>query len=428
MYSSEASSLFRNAYNSGNFAQALLQARRHFTWYALAHKAHTVPLLRANHDAGQELLDIDIGALTELLENIHLCYHHLGRGEEFLNVIDATTYVVNHERWIGKSAYMRGLWYVEYKNDEATAYQALKDINIGACNDADILALYLQVAPRQIAFTEYIGIINRIINSTPKESVRLQYRILKAIKYHLICQPEEGDKIFEEALSIFRSLPEDKKTLYGRFQFVHALELYGAAEGRTEVLQEGRAAVIELIKHADDQFSREYFSQLYKLLGDYEAALENSVGAEKAYTKSLKIFSADLTKIFLARAIKSSGDGERARKLLNSIDETSLKEPGRFDLAISWALLAATSLDRRDLDEAKKRLKFVKAHDPLFIQLRDRWMIDLLEAEAIPSRGSNTLRKLVHSLNRYVTLNPNFFGIGVNLNRIIDDVERKNES
>ena len=47
--------------------------------------------------------------------------------------------------------------------------------------------------------------------------------------------------------------------------------------------------------------------------------------------------------------------------------------------------------------------------------------------EAVPKQDFGRIGKLVRAINRYVTLNPNVFGIGVDINRILDDVSSDSE-
>ena len=97
-YSSKASELFRKSYNTGDYDEALIHARNWFTWYVLSHKAHTIPLLEFDRDAGEDMLQIDIEALAELLENLHLCYFRLKRNDEFIEVIERVRNTVQDKR------------------------------------------------------------------------------------------------------------------------------------------------------------------------------------------------------------------------------------------------------------------------------------------------------------------------------------------
>jgi len=421
-YSSKASELFRNAYNTGDYDEALIHARNWFTWYALCHKAHTIPLLESDRDAGENMLQVDIEALAELLENLHLCYYRLKRNDEFIEVIERVRNAVQDKRWDAKIAYTRGLWYSVDRNDDDAAYGALQSIDLQTCYDPDILALYLQVCSAKLTLTESVEIIDRILANTQKESVLLQYRVFKAINYYLVCQQADGDKLLEEAISKFSELSADKKSSYGKLKFAHALEIYGKATIQQKVLEQGREVAIGLIREANEEhFTAIYLADLHRLLGDFDEGLGNHRNAIKAFSTSLELNPSELTKVFLARSFCNDGQCNKAKELLESIDHTILDKPGKFDLAISWSIVAATSLNENDLGEAKARLKAIEANDPVFIQIRDRWMIDLLEAT--PKSEPGKIRRFIRSLNKYVSLNPNLFGIGININRIIDDAD-----
>lgn len=419
-YSSEASELFFNAYNNGNYKDALIHARNYFTWYALSHKAHTVSLNNAHHAISEHMLSVDIEVISELLENLHLCYYQLKRIDDFLDVIERVRNVVQDKRWEIKIAHARGIWYLADQHNAAAAFASIKMIDIQSCCDPDFLTLYLDVNPIRLSLAETVDITDRIIANTKKESVKLQYRVLKAIKLYLACQQENFSNMVEEAISDFASLSEKKKSLYGKVQLVNTLEIYGKITHKSDVLERGREEVKKLIKDVKHG-SKKLIADLYKLLGDFEEDLTNHHDAIEAYSESLKLMPSELTKVFLAKSTCASGDFNKATELLKAIDDTMLDELGDFDLAISWALIAAKSRIYASIEEAKKRLKAVKAYDPAFIQLRDQLIIDLLETN--PKIKSGSIRKVIRTLNKYISLNPNFFGVGIDFNKMIDDTE-----
>lgn len=422
VYSAVSAKSFRISCNSGDYEKALLHGRRYFTWYALSHKAHTVPLLESNSHIAQKLLSIDIEALAALLDNLHLCYFHLKRSTEFPEVIDRVRNLIDDTRWTNKIAYMKGLWHLIDQKNEKESLDSLSSIDLPSCKDPDILSLYLQVCPKDISLSESLRIIDIIVSNTPKESIRLQYRVLKALKFYLICQQQEGDTLLEESIAIFEKLPRDKQSVQGRMWLAHALEIYGRAGGRNDILEKAKQVVSDLIRETDGQkFTGNHIGNLYRLLADCEEDIGNHAAATIAYARSLSFDPNELTKVFLARSVCNDGDISKARGFLSAIKETLLDDPGRFDLAISWALLAATSLQSNDINIAMERMKAVKVQEPIFIQLRDRWIIDLLET--IPASKPGAIRRLIRMLNCYITLNPNFFGVGININKVIDDID-----
>jgi len=421
-YCSEAWDKFQTAYNRGDYEVALVEGRRHFTWYVLSHKAHTLPLLEANRDAGHELLHIDIEALAELLQNLHLCYFKLQRSSEFPQVIDRVRGLISDSRWTDKIAYAEGLWHLIDQNDVKAAFGSLSAIEFEACKDPDVLSLYLEVCPKNLSLPETLKIIDRILSNTPKEDMRLQYRVFKAVQFYLVCQQEEANRLFEEAIAKFSAFPKEKQSVYGRVLLARALAIYGKAGDRKDPLEKAKQVTCDLIREAEGQgYTSAHIADLYQLLGDCEEDLGNHTAAIDSYAKCLAADPRDLAKVFLARSLCNSGHHNEARDRLSEINEPELDDPGKFDLAISWALLAATSLRPQDIEDAKARLRSVNNRYPVFIQLRDHWMIDLLEMT--PASETGTMRRLIRRLNSYVTLNPNLFGFGLNINKIIDDVD-----
>lgn len=421
-YSAKASGHFKDAYNSGDFASALLSVRSHFTWYVLCHKAHTVPFLESKTEAAKDLLRVDIEALAALLHYLHQCYFRTGRSNEFPNVIDHVSGVIQDERWSDKIAYTRALWNLVDRNDEEAASAALQPIDIKSCEDPEILAIFLQVNARKLTLSTSISMADRIIKHSPSQSYRFQYSIVKGLRYYLVCQPGDGSKIIEDAIDKYKQLADDEKSAYGDRLLANALEMYGKFTGRMELVEEAEKHVRKLLKVAEEEkYPNSYRAELLKLLGDCLEWQGKHVEASAAYTSSIETEPSELSKVFLARSICNSGDHSEARRVLEAISQIQLDEAGKFDLAISWALVAVNSLSLEDLEEAKRLMKAAESQYPMFIQQRDRWIIELLETK--PKAEPGNLRKLIQSLNRYVTLNPNFFGIGINFNRIIEDAE-----
>jgi hypothetical protein len=249
-YSRKSHEHLRDSFNAGNFEDALIQARNFFTWYALSHKAHTIHLLEVSPEDGENLLYVDIEALAEIVTDLHLCYYRLGRNNEFPDVTHHIRNVVDDQRWHDKISYFQGLWHLVDKHNEAAAFAELRAVDIETCHDPDVLSLYLQVCPSRHTLTETVEIIDRIISNTQKECVRLQYRILKATKYLLVCQHDESNRIFEEAIYKFASLPEDKKSSHGKFLYAHALSIFATLDGQRDLLEQGHATVEDLIHTA----------------------------------------------------------------------------------------------------------------------------------------------------------------------------------
>ena len=178
-------------------------------------------------------------------------------------------------------------------------------------------------------------------------------------------------------------------------------------------------------------FERQGYTQVYaaeieKSLGDCMSFLKEYHDAVKYYRTSIEHEDADLTKVFLSRAYVNLSDPESTRELLKSIDANQFDENSHYDYAISWAILATHSFLSEDLEMAKSQLKQAKSNWPLFKSQRDYTLIQLLEI--IPKKPKSRIKDIIHSLNRYVSLNPNIFGVGINFNKIVEDIDRQHEN
>lgn len=411
-------------YNKGQYEEALLSCRQHLTWYRLCHQAHTVPFLKSGAKESKDLLRIDIEALADIAGLLHRCYFHTGRSEDFPSAIESLSNAIDDPRWRNKIRYFHALWWLLDKNDRKASLSVISKIDIAACEDPEILTLYLDVSPPWIPFKAKVEVLDRIVANTHRPSEVLQYTILKGIAYCLINEIPQGCEIMEEAIASYKKIDDDKKTPYGAFRLAQGLEILGEFKDDFTIVRDAITHYIVIQQEAKDGgYTPAYFADIEKALGNCYSFLREYDKALQCYLKSLEYEHSDLTKVFLSRALVNLGDLVQARETLRSIDLSRFNEHEHYDYAISCAILATRSLVREDLEVAKSKLKEAKAFWPIFISLRDSTLIDLLETS--PSNKEGRFKKLIRELNRYVSLNPNVFGIGIDFNKIVEDLHGK---
>ena len=426
-YSSSPQERAFEKYNKGLYEEALTSCRHHLTWYILCHNAHTVPFLSSGSKEASDLLRIDIEALEDLVGLLHLCYSKTGQSEEFPSALDRLASAVDDPRWRDKVVYFRALWWLLDKDDRNSAFSVISKIDIETCKDQEILTLYLDVYPQELTFRSMVDILDRIIANTHKQSYRLQYTVLKGIAYCLINDVEQGCQIIKEATDDYKRLSDEKRTRYGDFRFANALQILGEFIGDSNIVRDAISQYEAILEDVERQgYNQAYAADIEKSLGDCMSFLKEYHYAVKYYKTSIEHEDADLTKIFLSRAYVNLSDPESTRELLKSIDATQFDENSHYDYAISWAILATHSLLSEDLEMAKSQLKQAKSNWPLFKGQRDSTLIQLLET--IPKKPRSRIKDLIHSLNRYVSLNPNIFGVGINFNKIVEDIDRQHEN
>ena len=419
-YSSSTLKKCLESFNAGEYKDALIYARRHFTWYVLAYRAHTIPLLEANHEQSQSLLQLDVDALSDLLGYLYSGYRRCGIGDEFLFVIDRVRDSIEHERWDSKIAYHKGLWHLVEKDDSSAAFKTIEKIDILNCEDVDLLTLYLDVKQKRLPREQVMTILATITGNTKDPAIRLQYRCLKAITYFLYLEDDEGEEELREAIKEYESLDESKKSEYGTYMLARACETLGSAVQDTEALGLGEKAVRKLIDESEkNSRGDKHLLSLFNLYGDILNSYQRFEEAEDYYNRSLAVEESGIVQVFRARSVVSLGELDRAREILLQVDELSLTVENKFDMALSWALLALNSLSESDLGVAVEKIKQVETNDPLFIHLRDTQLIKLLEAR--PRAPLSNIKSSLVKLNKYISLKPNIFGLGIDFNRIIED-------
>jgi len=408
-------------FNEGKFSEALRSCRSHITWYILCHRAHTIPFLKSNKSQAADLLQLDINAMAELVNLLHHCYYKTGKSKQFPKALGILSNAISDPRWLDKITQELAFWHLADNDDNEQAFKELQKIDIGSCTDPETLTLYLNVCPNLIPFRERIDIIDRILANTHKESYLLQYTCLKGISYCLIEEIEDGCNIIEAGITRYKSCEAGKKTNYGDYHLAIALETLGMFKNDIKRISEAIGIYTNELK--SKSYTDSGISMLSIEIAKCHAYLGNLDEAIRYYKISLDKEASELRKVFLARAYINSGDLIEGRQLLTSIDGTEFDDACNYDLCITWAILAFASKEKDDIEQAKRMMKEAKAEYPIYIHQRDRLLIDLHELK--PISDERFIKRVIKSLNRYILLQPNLFGFGININNIIEDTETK---
>lgn len=405
---------------------ALIWCRAHLSWFILCHRAHTIPLQKTGGPIAKEILNIDIEALNEILNRLERCYSEMGRGDEFPNVLDAMDGVVDDQRWADQLTLLRASWWELQKNDPIRAAEIIAGVDIGGCRDAEVLAKYVTLRADQLQLDERLKLSGRVCEMTDKEEIKLQFSGLIGIWYLLVCEEEKGVAQITSAADRYRLLQKEKRSLYGDNLFARTLFLLGSLQGNDELLAESEKCFAKFLEPERFATLTPFGKGAYLMqVGRCKAYLGDNDGAIEKYDESLSICDLVLARIYKAEALVSSDELDSGRLLLEEIDTASISMDERHDYAMARTILAMASQGEKDIENAKLALKAFEATDPLFIQQRDKWLIKLLETE--PSTQPGGIAGIIRAINRYIILQPNYFGVGINLNRVVEDSTQRGE-
>ena len=183
----------------------------------------------------------------------------------------------------------------------------------------------------------------------------------------------------------------------------------------------------------DEVTAIEYYTKLLPLLGDSDKSfvyihhkiglLSSNIGhyndAIKHLTTVYSLTQTQYAAIDLAFAFVSTDDIDSAMNYLNKIDINQMDDDLKFDYYRCFSTIA---LVKEDYDLAKNTIQNIgnlKITLPIFQNQANDIKITLLDMLTNKKPAKHLLSKLREIISKYLILQPNFFGLGINLNAII---------
>jgi len=410
-------------FNNGEYKKALTSIRHHISWYRLCHMAHTVPFLKSNTPESKELLKTDIEALSDLTGMLLSCYAKCNIGDEFLYALSNLSGAINDDRWGIKIDYHKCIYFYAYKNQKEPAEEILKAYDWREVNDVDLLTVLLDIYSESLNQVEMINIAEKICDISDSPAIKLQYGNLIGIEYCLLNDLKKGIPIIQNTIAEYEKIPNEKRTYMGRHHLALSYMHLGELTGDGGYLN---TAVINL----QNEISTKSYSQIgeAQLLFDIADCLYHLGDIEKSlktYDKSINLHQSGLTLLFKARVLIKIEKISEAREMLHNVNLDELTPPNIFDYAISKCYLAISSKVPSDISEGLELITSIKTNDPMFKDVIQDLLQQLYELKNT-GNGQKKAESALQKLNRYVSLKPNFFGFGIDINAIIDDVYNGN--
>jgi hypothetical protein len=168
--------------NAGNHIKALKAYRADITQYTIWHKSHTEPFALQGIPAIQPMLEIDIKALAEQINELCWTYLRIDSQSEISAVLERLRRNITDPRWQRKITYfhaMVALWTNDDWDVARKEFEKLGKITSEE-NDVEILQLYIDLYNDQLSFAAGIDLYNRVLALTDSLGEQLQYRAAKA--------------------------------------------------------------------------------------------------------------------------------------------------------------------------------------------------------------------------------------------------------
>lgn len=418
--------VWREPARQKQWTKVLWAIRADLTQYTIYHRTNTVPLMRVLPPEEIEILAVDIEALHETVDQLEAAYWQLGRLAEFPLVIERLRGNVDDPRWQRKLTYHQAVT-AFHRGDRDGARRELAKLGpvTPAEIDLDILRLYLDIDVEDVGIAEKLRLYDRIFDLTESSADHIRYGLAKGVELLLAGDGRGAAATLDIALRIARTSEEEFKFAPDEELWLcKLLEVSGIANQEPKHFLEAATRLKSMT--LTDFWAPAGLGHLNHCLGDVLRLAHCWEDAAAAYAAGFAVDGNPASRIFEASCRLAQGRTGDALSIANSLDIDALNEAERADFAIAYAAIAIATRDAERLRDAAARLRSVRPGHPYFVNdnLRARLAVDhalLAIASGVPVPKSSRLLDLIGSLSRWIMIQPNVAGFGLNINNMVDD-------
>ena len=412
----------------GKFKDALYTCRAYLTQYTIWHKSHTEPAIRAGMPKKGSILEIDIRALGEIVDNLMFCHIKTEMMDEFSAVLERLRININDPDWQRKITYFHVLHALWPDWDRRAGRKEMRKLgSVADDKDEEILQLYLDLYHENLSFSIQQDSIDRILANTKSFTDRLHYKGSRAVLFLTIGDQKKAETELDEAVTEARkrtSLSE-----YQQYRFADTLSLFGALKRDNAMLTEAHELFQKLLAESD--WTPRGRANLLGLIGETYGRKQEWEKAREVYVQAIEVSPLPIHKVFLSQCLLRLEQLPDATRTLAEVQPSSLSAAAQVDYAFVFAAIAIETGDRKRLQDATALLKALQIPDPLFREQRDTLLLNVQEAltsgPSIPliRRTRRLFTELARGASTYFILKPSFMGMGLDVGKILEDLAKR---
>ena len=410
-------------WEAGNLSRLEILYRAEFVKYLQWIHEHTLPAIAANMPRVDQLVEVDKNALVELLDTIARCLAKLNRSAEIVPLLDHVEQIVPLPDFGRDVAFVRATWlHVALGDTEGAQRELAKLGDIHAYRRREAKEVYLDVFGDQLSERQKIALAEQIIAQAGKDdSVRIQYTSLRAICLLEIGEENQGFEALGTLLESCAHL-ESSSDVVTVWQLAKAWALYGKFKDDEKALRKAEELLLRVPESELTSLGKAaLLLDLAWVLRDREKYRD----AANALRRSLELDPATVTKIHLAHALALCSETDQARELQLELGGEDIDETLQLEYFAAKASLAIATNDIGFAREIIDGLKQLTIEHPFWREQRDQLIIEMFDfvsqpTSARPATRQRSILKLLLSANEILELKPRLFGVGVNVNKVIE--------
>jgi len=408
-----------------DYTSAEVYFRAFLTQYIIWYHEHTKPFYNDCPNEAEFLLLVDIEAIMSIIFQITRCLFYQKKNEEIDIFLKHCENIICDPRHLFNVRSYRAFWRDYFGNTEnAKAILRKSDyenFNLIADNEFGREGLFflLKILGLELPLVSNLDIIQAIIKETKDDIKLVEPLSYKALISYLYLDKASAEKFIDEAIEkieVIRNKLDCIEAYYYAI-FSRAWELKGIIS-LSEVASRKAIKYLDnllpLIKDEPDKLSwaNSSIGHIYKFIGDFEKAHEY---LQNAYDLQNTI----ITSLDLAYINSVIGNTEEARSLLKEIQIEDMDKYISIDYYAVKANLAIKVRDKKSARVICNKLANLDISIPQLKELRNIINNSLYEMINKRSDADSLIKRILNGMSRYLILQPNIFGIGININEII---------
>jgi tetratricopeptide (TPR) repeat protein len=411
--------------NLKDYSSAEIYFRAFLTQYIIWYHEHTEPFYNDCPNEAEFILLVDIEAVTSIIFQIVRCLHLQSKNKEINIFLNRTEKIILDSRYIFNIRSYYAFW-LDYFGDTENAKELLRNSNYNNYKkyaESDFgregLLFLLYTIGLELPLVSNLEIIQEIINKTKDDKKLIEALNYKALISFLYLDNKSAEKFIDEALEKIKVIEQEEECIeeYYYVVFSRALQLKGVislSETASRRAIKYLNDTISFMKNDPETLSSIYLSigQIYKFIGDFEKAHEY---LKKAYDLHKNLINS----IDLARIDVLLGNIYESQDILEEIKYEDLDKNISIDF---YAIKANLAIKKGDKTLAKKICKEMANLDiviPKLQEIKNIIINSLYEMINEKSDPGSLIQRIFNGVNHYLILQPNLFGIGININEII---------
>lgn len=408
----------------GDFNLALKYCRADLTDYLINVKSHTEPLLVLKPSFGHKFLNVDIKAMSEILDRLMFIINTGKFDVDFIGLLDRLRNFFYNPKWHDRITYYKAAWIYFFENNEEAATEVLVNVSYKEIEDLDYLQMYFDLCSDELSFSQKQEVLDKLIGLEKKYSGKIQYTGIKGMEFLLIGDEGKAKELFDEAIELAMNNLDKFTDSYDFYQLGQVFHFAGRLLKNDKFLEK---SIEYYIKSSEiEPMTKSGFSMVYTHIGDSYFALNDLDKALDYYFKSLDFEINPITKIFIAQIYIEKDEFEKAREVLDQLCFESLTKENKTDYLFVLSKLVILKRNNEKAKFACDELKKLTFDTKYFSDLSNQLITELLEIYKDFSSNEvleqSRVKKLLSKLNEYCILQPNFNGIGFNFNSLFTDI------